>query len=180
MNKTLAIVLLAAASTLAHAQTKKELVDKVLLLQRPIIEAQARQLTERPAGSIMQSVNAAVQQRVPLEKREAVLKDIQGDVRQLVEQTGPVLRDHAVRLLPLTSGAVLEAKFSEADLKQLLAVLESPAFRKYQQHTDEMLRPLAEKLAAEAQAEMEKRLPALEQTIRKKLDAAAAPPAAKP
>lgn len=180
MNKTLAIVLLAAASTLAHAQTKKELVDKVLQLQRPIVEAQARQLAERPAGAIMQSVSVAVQQRVPLEKREAVLKDIQGDVRQLIEQTAPLLRDHALRLLPQTSGAVLESKFTEAELKQLLAALEAPAFRKYQQSTEEMFRPLAEKLAAEARTDMEQRLQGLEQTIRKKLEAAAAPPAAKP
>lgn len=181
MNKTLAAALLAATATLAHADTspaKKELIAKVLQLQRPLIEAQVRSLAERPAAVIMQSVSAVIQQRVPLEKREPLIKDIQSDLRKYVEDTAPVLRDHAVRLLPQTSGAVLEAKFSEAELKQLVGALDAPAFRKYQQANEEMFRPLAEKLSAQARPDMEPRLKALEQTIRTKLDAAMAAPAA--
>lgn len=178
LNKTLAAALLAVAATLAHADTspaKKELVAKVLQLQRPALEGQIRALAERPAAMVMQSVAAVVQQRVPLEKREALIKDIQSDLRKYVDETAPLLRDHALRLLPQTSGAVLEAKFSEAELKQLVAALESPAFRKYQQSNEEMFRPLAEKLGNEARADVEPRLKALDQAIRTKLDAAIAP-----
>jgi hypothetical protein len=187
LNKILAAALLVAASTLAHAETspaKKELVNKVLQLQRPIVETQVRGLAERPAAGIMQSVNAVIQQRVPLEKREALIREVQADVRKFVDESTPILRDGAVRLLPSTTGVVLESKFSEAELKQLVGVLESPAFRKYQQTNEEMFRSLAEKLGPEVRSEMEPKLKALEATIRKKLDAAiGAPepaPAAKP
>lgn len=177
LNKTFAVALLALAGTLAHADTKKELIDKVLQLQRPLIENQVRTLAERPANVIMQSLNGVIQQRVPLEKREPLIKDLQADLRKFVEESAPVLREHAVKLLPQTSGAVLESKFSEAELKQLIGALESPAFRKYQQSSDEMFRPLLEKLAQEARPELEPRLKALDQNIRKKLDAAIAPAA---
>ncbi|WP_326533924.1 hypothetical protein [Pseudorhodoferax sp.] len=181
MNKILAAVLVATAATLAHADTspaKKALIAKVLQLQQPAIEAQARALAERPAAAIMQSVGAVIQQRVPLEKREPLIKDIQGDLRKFVDDTAPLLREHAVRLLPQTSGAVLDAKFSEAELKQLLGALEAPAFRKYQQANDEMFRPLADKLGQEVRPEMEPRLRALEQNIRKRLEVAVGAPAA--
>ncbi len=177
MNKTIAVALLALAGTLAHAETKKELVDKVLQLQRPLIENQVRTLAERPAGLIMQSLNGVIQQRVPLEKREPLIKELQADLRKYVEESAPILREHAVRLLPQTSGAVLESKFSEAELKQLIGALEAPAFRKYQQSSEEMFRPLMEKLALEARGDVEPRLKALDQQIRKKLDAAMAPAA---
>lgn len=191
MNKILAASLLVAASTFAQAETsaaKKELVEKVLQLQRPIVENQVRMMAERPAVAIMQSVNNVVQQRVPLEKREALIRDVQSDVRKYVDESIPLLRERALRLLPTTTGAVLEAKFSEAELKQLIGALEAPAFRKYQQSGEEMLRPLGEKLGQEARSDIEPKLKALEVVIRQKLDAAigtpepapAPAPAAKP
>lgn len=177
MNKTLAVAALAFAATFAQAQTKKELVDKVLQLQRPLIETQVRTLAERPAMLIMQSLNNVIQQRVPLEKREPLIKEIQADLRKYVEESAPILRDHAMRLLPQTSGAVLESRFSEAELKQLVGALEAPAYRKYQQSSDEMFRPLMEKLALEARGDVEPRLKALDQQIRKKMEAAIGPTA---
>lgn len=181
MNKILAAAWLAAAATLAHADTspaKKELVAKLLQLQRPAVESQVRALAERPAALMMQSVGAVIQQRVPLEKREPLIKEIQSDLRKYVEEATPLLRDHAVRLLPLTSGPVLESKFSEAELKQLVGMLESPVFRKYQQSNEEIYRPLSEKLLPEARADIEPKLKALDQSIRKKLEAAIGAPAA--
>jgi hypothetical protein len=181
LNKVLITALLAACCTLAHAQTspaKKELVAKVLQLQRPVVEAQARALAERPAAMMMQQIGVVVQQRVPLEKRENVMQDIQTDVRKYVDEVVPLMRERALRLLPSTSGAVLEAKFSETELKQLIAALESPAFVKYQQATEEMFRPLSEKLVPEVRAELEPKLKALNGVVNKRLEAAIGQPAA--
>jgi hypothetical protein len=183
LNKLLAAALLAASCTLALAEspaTKKELVAKVLQLQRPAIELQARMLAERPAAAMMQAAANAVQQRVPLEKREALMKEIGGDLRKYVEETAPLLRDQAFKLHPTVTGAVLDAKFSEAELKELVGVLEKPAFRKYTQSTDEMFRPLNEKLVLDARSDIEPKLKALEQGIRKRLEAAVAAPAPAP
>lgn len=150
---------------------KKELVDKVLQLQRPVIEGQARALSERNASILMQQAAGLVQQRVPVDKREALLKDIQGDLRQFIDETSPVIRDQALKLHPVVTGAVLDAKFSETELKQLLTALEMPAFRKYQQSSDEMFRPLNERLAQESRSVVEPKLRALDQTVRKRMEA---------
>lgn len=181
LNKVLATALLAACCTLAHAQispAKKDLVAKVLQLQRPVVESQARAMAERPALMMMQQIAAVVQQRVPLEKREAVLQEVQVDVRKYVDEVVPLMRERALRLLPTTSGAVLETKFSEAELKQLVATLESPVFVKYQQSTEEMFRPLSEKLVPEMRADLEPKLKALNQVVNKRLEAAIGQPAA--
>lgn len=186
MNKVLAAAVLAACCTLAaHADSpavKKELVAKVLQLQRPAIEMQARVLAERPAQVMGQQAATVVQQRVPVEKREAVMKEITGDLRKYLDEAVPVLRDQALKLHPTVTGAVIDAKFSEAELKQIVAALENPAFRKYQQTFDEMIRPLNEKLVLDSRTEMDARVKTLEQAIRKRLDAALGtpPPAAAP
>lgn len=180
MNKVLVAALLAAGCALAHAEpsaAKKALIDKVLQIQRPMVEAQARSLAERPASMIMQSAAALIQQRVPVEKREALFKDIQGDMVKYAGEVGPIMSARAVKLQPAITGAVLDTKFSEAELKQLIASLEAPAYRKYQESTEEMLRPLSEKLVQETRADIEPRLKALDQGVRKRLEAAVAAPA---
>lgn len=182
MNKVLATALIAASCTLAQADpaAKKALVDKVLQLQRPAVEAQARALGERPAALLMQQAAIMVQQRVPVEKREALMKEIQNDLRKYVDETTPLIREQALRLHPTVTGAVIDAKFSEAELKELVAALDAPAFRKYQQSSDEMFRPLNEKLVQDNRPTIEPKIKALEQTLSKRLEAALSAPAPAP
>lgn len=182
MNKVLATALIAASCTLAQADpaAKKALVDKVLQLQRPAVEAQARALSERPAALLMQQAAIMVQQRIPVEKREAVMKDIQNDLRKYVDETTPLIREQALRLHPQVTGAVIDAKFSEAELKELVAALDAPSFRKYQQTSDEMFRPLNEKLVQDNRSTIEPKIKALEQTLSKRLEAALGAPAPAP
>ena len=71
---------------------------------------------------------------------------------------------------------------SEAELKQVLATLESPIWRKYQGLGDDMMRALGEKLGPEVKDGVEPRLRALDQTMSKRLglgDSAAASGAGK-
>ena len=192
--KLLMIALLCAAATLAQAQTKKELVQKVLLLQQPMIETISRSLVERPAGQLMQAAGQALQTQVPPEKREAVGKAIEADVKKYVEEATPLLRERAIKLAPSTFGVGLEEKFSEAELKQLIAWLESPVNKKFQQVGPEMQNNFVQKLAAEAAPLLDPKLQALQQKMRTSLgiadasapsggapaSAAAARPAASP
>lgn len=183
LNKVLAATLIAASCTLAQAEpsaAKKALIDKVLQTQRPAVEMQARNLSERPAAVLMQQAAMLVQQRVPVDKREALMKDIQNDLRQYVDQVAPLLREQALRLHPVVTGAVLDAKFTDAELKELAAALTSPAFIKYQQSSDEMFRPLNEKLVQDNRSTIEPKLKALEQNLGKRLEAAIGAPAPAP
>ncbi len=163
----LAACLLAAA---AQAQgAKQELVAKVLQLQQPGIETMARTMVEQPAQSILQQVANLVRQRVPADKREALGKEIQADVRKFVDETTPVLRERAVKLAPSTIGAVLEEKMTEDELRELIKILESPVNRKFSSLGGEMQRALGEKLVAETRSTVQARLQTLNETLNKRM-----------
>ena len=188
MKRLMMIAALCAAATLAHAETKKELVQKVLQLQQPMIESIARSIVERPAAQLMQSAGQVLQTQVAADKREAVAKSVEADVKKYVEESTPLLRERALKLAPSTLGAALEEKFTEDELRQLIAWLESPVNKKFQQVGPEMQNNFVQKLAAEAAPLLDPKLQALQQKLRATFAAAdagpsaasAAPAAAKP
>ncbi len=184
-------LVLAAGVQAQTASTKKDLVAKVLLLQQPAIEQAAQALAERPALQMLQQAGMALQSQVPADKREAVAKEIQAEAKKYADEAVPMVRERAVKLAPSTVGALLEEKFSEDELKQLIAIIESPVNRKFLQLGGEMQNALIDKLVAETQSAVEPKVKALEQAIGKRLaqaipasaspaPAATAPKAAKP
>jgi uncharacterized protein len=151
---------------------KKELVQKVIQLQQPAVEALARALAERPLITLQQRVGPVLQQRVAADKREAVAKEIQADVRKYVDEAVPVVRERALKLAPGVMAPVLEDKLTEDELKQVVAALEmlqSPAVRKFQQLGVEFERSLGEKLVGETRGTIEPKLQALEQAVARRL-----------
>lgn len=184
MKRILLTALLSGAA-LAHAQTpasappssaaKKELLQKLMVLQQPGIENLARNLVEQPAVQIMQVAGQALQQQVAPEKREAVGKSIEGHIKQYVDESVPNVRDRAIKLAPSTIGVAMEEKFSEDELRQLVAWLESPVNKKYVQLAPEMQNSFTQKLVAESRSFVEPRVQALEGKVRTSLGAPATP-----
>lgn len=190
LSSTLVLSLCLAAGT-AFAQStpapaaaspaKKELVAKLLKLQQPGIEALARNLTEQPAAQLLNQASLFLQARVPADKREAVAKEIGNDVQAYTKDAVPLVRDRAIKLAPTTAGKVLEERLSEDELKQVVAMLESPVYAKYMQLSGDMQKALVEKLVAETRPTIDPKLKNLEASIGKRLNAAAGqPPAAAP
>ncbi len=175
--RTLVILALVAGASLAHAQgaSKKELVAKLLQLQQPSIEALARNIVERPAVQMMQSAAAAMQVQVPPSKREAVAKAVDADIRKFVDEATPLLAERAIKLAPSVYGAQLEEKFTEDEIKQLIAWLESPVNRKFQQQLPELQNSFAQKLMGDAGPLIEPRLKALHGKLQATLNAASPP-----
>lgn len=167
----------APAPPVSVSAAKKELVAKVLQLQAPGIEAMARALVEQPAVQLAQRAGLFVRQRVPEDKREALGREVQADLKKYVDETTPIVRDRAVKLAPTTIGAVLEEKLSEDELREVISILESPVNRKFQSLAGDMQRALTQKLVAETGPQVQPKLQALEQAVTRKLGAAAAPPA---
>ncbi|MDE2298969.1 MAG: DUF2059 domain-containing protein, partial [Burkholderiales bacterium] len=171
--KRLILTALLTSAVWAHAQTasapaapaspaKKALVQKLLQLQQPGIEKLASNLVEQPAMQMLQAAGRALQQQVPPEKREAMGKSIEADVRKFVDDSVPIVRDKAVKLAPSTIGAMMEEKFTEDELKQLIAWLESPVNKKYSEIGPEIQNSFTQKLVAEARPIVDPRLQALE------------------
>lgn len=156
----------------AASPAKKELVQRLLKLQQPGIERLATAMTEEPAVVLAERASNLIVARVPKERQEAVAKDIQGEVQKYLKDTVPQVRKSAQQLAPTTIGPLLESKFSEEELKQVVGILESPAYAKYQQLSGEMQQTLQAKLVAETRAAVEPRVQALEKAIGDKLQAA--------
>lgn len=179
-SKNLLGALLMCACALAQAQApaaspaKKELVQKLLTLQQPGIETAARSIVERPAAVMLQEAGRVLQTQIPPEKREAIGKTIEADAKRYVEEAFPPVRERALKLAPATLGATLEEKFSEDELKQLIAWFESPVNKKFQAASGEMQSNFMQKLVADARPLIEPKLQALEQKVRTALGAPAA------
>lgn len=181
MMKLTVLAVLLAVSTLSLAQStstpaKKELIAKILQAQQAGIDGLARQLVEQPAVQLLQRAGAIVQQRVAADQRQAMANELQGDVRQFVEQTYPIVRARAQALAPTTIGPLMDEKMTEAELKEVLAVFESAAWRKFQTLAPEMQKALGEKLVADVKPQVETRLKALDAAMGKRLGLT--PPAA--
>ncbi len=179
--KTLLIVALLSVAFGAQAQStpaKKELAARIVKLQMPGIEGLARSLAEQPAVALLERAGQILPARVPPERQEAVGKEIQADVKRFVDEAVPIVRDRAVKLAPATIGAVLEEKFTEDELRQVVSVMENPAWIKFQQLGPDMQKPLMEKLIAETRPQVEPKIKALELSIARRLgiqEGAAAP-----
>ncbi|MBL0151538.1 MAG: hypothetical protein IPP87_23920 [Ideonella sp.] len=180
---------LAAACTLGFAQgaaspAKKELVQKVLQLQQPSFDLLARGLAEQSIAQLGQQVGAVLQNRVPPEQREATARDLQAEFKKYGDEVVPLLRDRATKLAPSAVGPVLEEKLSEDELKQLVAMLEAPIYRKYQGMGNDMQKALMDKLVTDTRSTVEPKLKALQESVAKRLGleapAAAASGAKKP
>ena len=177
---------LATACTLGLAQgaaapAKKELVQKVLQLQQSAFENIARGLAEQSIAQLAQQASVVLQNKVPPEQREATARDIQAEFKKYGDEVLPLLRDRAIKLAPTSVGPVLEEKLSEEELKQVVAMLEAPVYRKYQQIGNDMQRALLEKLVADTRPTVDPKIKALQDTVAKRLglsESAAGPAAA--
>jgi hypothetical protein len=180
----LILAIAAACSVSAQAQStpaKKEIVARILKVQQPGMESMARTLVEQPAMEMLERAGAALPQRVAADKREAVAREIQADVKKFVDDTVPLVRDRVVKIAPSSIGVMLEEKFTEAELKEIATMMESPTFAKFQALGGDLQRTLVEKLVADTKPQVEPKLRGLEESIAKRLGVTTeAPKAAAP
>jgi len=193
--KLLAAAGLIAASTLAAAQApasapaspaKKALIDKLLVMQQPGLEMLARELVQRPLVPLMQQAAAALQQ-VPADKREATGKALDADVKKFIEESVATLKVSAVKLAPSTVGTVLDERFTEEELRTIVAWFESPVSKKFGTVQPDMQKALVEKLMADNGPALDNKFKTLQQSMIKTLGikppaapASTPAPAAKP
>jgi len=173
-------LLVAATMPAALAQSspaKKDLVARILKVQQPGIEAMARGLVEQPAMELMGNASNALPVRVAKEKQEAVGREIQADVQKYVDDAFPYVRDRAVKLAPTTIGPLLEERFTEDELKQIVSIMESPVYTKFQRMGDDMQKTLVDKVVADTRGTIEPKVRTLEQTVAKRLGVTSAPAA---
>ena len=171
----------AATGVLAEpSPAKKALIDKIVALQQQgLSETMARSIVQQPLGPLMQGAGAALQQ-VPADKREATGKAMEADIKKFVDDNVAFLKDKFNKAMPATASALLDERFNEDELKQILAWAESPVSQKFGMTSVELQKALAQKVMAESAPTLEGRLKTLQASLAKQLGLQATPAASAP
>jgi hypothetical protein len=164
------IVCLLCGTAVAQAQApaKKELVSRMVQAQQAGIENIGKMLAAQTSQRAL-AVAGRVVQRMPADKRQAAAKDVQAEVKQFYDEVEPQLRERAAKLGAPTLSPIYEERFSEDELRQIVAWLESPVSKKFQQVDAEAAKALAQKVVADMRPSVEPRLKALEKTVADRL-----------
>lgn len=178
-RSTLAIVLIAAAGAASAASTpavppaKQELVQRVLQLWQ--VDSIGQNMLSEPVTEAVGQARAMLQGRAPIDKRDAAMRDIAADAKKFIEDTTPVVRSSAQKLIPTTVAPLLAEKFTEEELRQIIAILESPVKKKFESLVPDMQKALGEKLAADTRPAIDPKLEDLRQRIGLRLRTAIMP-----
>ncbi len=166
-------LLAAAAVYPVYAQgtdaSKQALVQRVLVLWH--IEDSAIAMAQRPATEAMLQARAVLQGRVSPQKQEATLKDIVVDVQKYINEATPLVRAEALRLKNSTLGPLLMQNFNEDELRNLIALFESPVKKKFEALAPQFERALGEKVADSSRSVIDPKIQALSQSIGAKMRA---------
>ena len=164
----------AFAQQAASSPEKERLVQRVLALWH--VEDAAIVMIQRPAADALGQARIALQGRVTAPKQEATLKDIAVDVQKYIDEATPIVRENATRLKAPTIGPLLAQNFSEEELRQLVALLESPVKKKFETLVPQIERSYGEKIAAESRSSIDPKLQAMTKSIGLKLRGATVAP----
>ncbi|MQA20284.1 DUF2059 domain-containing protein [Rugamonas rivuli] len=176
-KRGLVLLAMAAACAGAHAASippaKQALVDKVLKLWNP--DNIGQQMLQAPVADAVQQARAMLQGRAVPEKRDAAMNDIVGEAKQFMADATPITKGSADKLIPTTIAPLLAERYTEEELKQLIAILESPVKKKFEAMLPEMQKTLGEGVAADTRAVIDPKLQGLKEKIGLRLRAAVTP-----
>lgn len=174
-KKTLWTTLLASTLSLAAlsahaADGKKELVQRLLVIQQASLDSTARGLVETPARQLVMAAQPILAQGVPAEKREATAKALDVEIKKYMDAALPVVRLITKKDSETVVGPMFEEKFTEDELRQLVTMLESPVLKKYQTMLPDMSKALIDKVVEDARPQVDPKLQAVQASVRKILD----------
>lgn len=150
-----------------------ELVARVLQLWN--IDSIGQSMLQVPVSDAIQQARAMLQGRAAPERRDAAMTDIVGEARKFMDEATPIARASADKLIPTTIAPMLAERFTDEELRQMIAILESPVKKKFEAMLPEMQRRLGESVAADTRAVIDPKLQGLKERIGLRLRTAVTP-----
>ncbi|RZI80432.1 MAG: hypothetical protein EOP38_22480 [Rubrivivax sp.] len=155
------------------ADGKKELVQKLMVTQQPLLDNAAQNLAEQPARQLVGGAKQVLTQAVAPEKREATAKLVDAEIKKYLDGAVPLFKASANKLSASTVAPALEEKFSEEELRQLVGILESPVLKKYQGLLPDLIgSAFLEKVVLDVRPQLDPKLQAVQTNLRGILDTA--------
>lgn len=164
----------AAAAQSAPASPAKQALVQRVLAKMPM-ENVGLGMLQAPVAESLRQARALLQGRVTPDKQEAAMKDISAEANKFLDAEGPVVRASSRAVVASTIAPLLAQRFTEDELRQLVALLESPIKAKFEALVPEIQQTLGENVAKANQAEVNPKLADLQQRIGLRLRSAIAP-----
>lgn len=172
LRLTALATLMAATALSAQAQSKRDIIAKLPSVQKPEMEALAAGMAQAPVRQLLGQAQPILVQAVPADKQKGAAEQIDAEVKKYMDSAVPVVRASASKLAVPAYAEVMEAKFTEEELKQLVTMLDSPLIKRYQESLPEIQRGLLEKITADARPAVDPKLKTLQDNVAKILDTA--------
>jgi hypothetical protein len=150
---------------------KKVFVDRVLA--KMSLDTVGLQMLQAPVADMLRQSRVVVQSRVPADKQDATMQDITTEANQFVAQEAPALRASTQSVVQASVAPLLAQKFSEDELKQLAALLESPVLAKFEALVPELKRTVGENVAKANAGQIQPKMTELQNRVGLRLRAAA-------
>ncbi len=169
LGLALALALAAGTALADPSPAKKALIDKIVALQQQgLADGLTGNIIQGPLSHLTQAGRAALQ-AVPAEKREATARAMDAELKKFVDENVPYLKDKISKAVPTTASALLDERFNEDELKQILAWAESPVSQKFGLANGELQKAIVQKVMTEAGPTLDGRLKVLQTNLAKQL-----------
>lgn len=142
---------------------KQKLIDHVEQLMH--VETVGYMMLQKPVEESLRQSRSLLQGRVSAETQDAAMKDINGYAKKFLLDTKPVIEASVKKLIPTTVTPMLAKNFTEDELRQIIAILESPVKAKFESLAPDMEKSLGEKIAADAGSTINPKMTELTQQI---------------
>lgn len=181
MIKSSIAVFVIAAASVATAQAaqpavspaKQELVQKIVQLMH--VDNLGVTMLQEPVAKAMGQARVTLQARAPADRHEAAMRDIATDAKKFMDEVTPIVKGSAQKHIPATVVPLLAERFTEDELRQIIAMLESPVKRKFEAVVPDIQKALGEKIAGETRAVIDPKMEDLTQRIGMRLRTAVTP-----
>ncbi|GAB3549506.1 hypothetical protein GCM10027343_31390 [Noviherbaspirillum agri] len=157
----------------AASPAKKELANKIVELMH--IENLGVSMLQEPVAKAMGQARVTLQARAPAERHEAALRDIAEDAKKFLDEAAPIVKGSAQKHIPATVIPLLAERFTEDELRQIIAMLESPVKKKFEAIVPDIQKSLGEKIASDTRATIDPKMEGLTQRIGMRLRTAVTP-----
>jgi hypothetical protein len=164
----------AAASSTAPSgpidAEKQKLIERLLQVYHP--EADVMRRVQAPADNAIEQTRIALQQaRIPQDKIEKDLRDIVPDVQKYIDTTRPLVEASIKKNVTPSVAPLLAQQFTADELRQLIAVYESPVTAKFAKLQPQLEVAVGQKVHAEIGPEVNKNIDVLNKAVGLKLRA---------
>jgi hypothetical protein len=163
----------AAAQTAQVSPEKQALVQRVLA-KMPMDNVGLAMLQKPIAEAVVQA-RAVLQGRVAPDKQQAVLKEINLEAEKVFNEEAPLVRASTRAAVDSAVAPLLAQRFTDDELEQLAAILESPVKAKFDALAPEIQKTLGQSVAKANQAQVNARLTELQNKIGLRLRSAITP-----